>query len=104
MYVYVCVYPIYGERSAHVEDENGYTPVMAAASWGHQELLELLLRLEPSAVEVRDAEGDTALHHVAQATELEEEQVRPVLTLLLEAKADVNVRSRWFHRRFIQYR
>ena len=35
------------------------------------ELLELLLRLEPSAVEVQDTEGDTALHHLAQATELE---------------------------------
>eukprot|EP00435_Cladocopium_sp_Y103_P013683 s1080_g3.t1 len=53
------------------QDENGYTPVMAAASWGHVQMLSLLLQRQPSSVLVADADGDTALHHVAQATELE---------------------------------
>lgn len=75
------------------QDENGYTPVMAAASWGHVQLLSLLLQRQPSSVLVADADGDTALHHVAQATELEAEQLRPVLQVLLEAKADVSARN-----------
>ena len=75
------------------QDKNGYTPVMAAASWGHVDLLSLLLKRQPESVSLGDADGDTALHHVAQATELEAEQVRPVVQLLLEAKADASARN-----------
>ncbi|CAK9096931.1 unnamed protein product [Durusdinium trenchii] len=75
------------------QDENGYTPVMAAASWGHAELLSLLLSREPHSANVADTDGDAPLHHVAQACELEADQLRPVLRLLLEAKADVNARN-----------
>ncbi|CAE7823201.1 unnamed protein product, partial [Symbiodinium sp. CCMP2456] len=72
------------------QDENGYTPVMAAASWGHVDLLRILLQRDASAVNVADSDGDTPLHHVAQAIELEADQVRPVLELLLTHGADVN--------------
>ncbi|CAJ1368629.1 unnamed protein product [Effrenium voratum] len=75
------------------QDENGYTPVMAAASWGHAQLLSQLLAREPLSVHVADSDGDTALHHVAQATELEAEHIQPVLQLLLAAKADVALRN-----------
>eukprot|EP00930_Biecheleria_cincta_P044846 TRINITY_DN30898_c0_g1_i1.p1 TRINITY_DN30898_c0_g1~~TRINITY_DN30898_c0_g1_i1.p1 ORF type:complete len:242 (+),score=62.05 TRINITY_DN30898_c0_g1_i1:64-726(+) len=75
------------------QDENGYTPVMAAASWGHAELLKILLERDAGAVNVADTDGDTPLHHVAQAEELEEEQVRSVLQLLLAHKADPNLQN-----------
>ena len=35
------------------------------------DLLSLLLKRQPESVSLGDADGDTALHHVAQATELE---------------------------------
>ncbi|OLQ05549.1 Ankyrin repeat-containing protein [Symbiodinium microadriaticum] len=75
------------------QDENGYTPVMAAASWGHVDLLRILLQRDASAVNVADSDGDTPLHHVAQAIELEADQVRPVLELLLTNGADVSRRN-----------
>lgn len=76
------------------QDENGYTPVMAAASWGHAELLKLLLERDAGSVNVADTDGDTPLHHVAQAEELEEEQLRPVLQLLLAHKANPNLQNK----------
>mmetsp|Transcript_58811 Transcript_58811/g.137659 ORF Transcript_58811/g.137659 Transcript_58811/m.137659 type:complete len:212 (+) Transcript_58811:54-689(+) len=75
------------------QDENGYTPVMAAASWGHVDLLRILLQRDASAANVADSDGDTPLHHVAQAIELEADQVRPVLELLLTHGADVSRRN-----------
>ena len=35
------------------------------------DLLSLLLKRQPESVSLGDADGDTALHHVAQAIELE---------------------------------
>lgn len=49
------------------------------------QLLSLLLQRQPSSVLVADADGDTALHHVAQATELEARRVgRPRRILMME--------------------
>mmetsp|Transcript_73194 Transcript_73194/g.214550 ORF Transcript_73194/g.214550 Transcript_73194/m.214550 type:complete len:222 (-) Transcript_73194:84-749(-) len=69
-------------------DENGYTPVHAAASWARVELLQLLLNRDAAAVNVKDSDGDTPLHHVANASELEESQVKEVVGLLLAHRAD----------------
>mmetsp|Transcript_23754 Transcript_23754/g.55357 ORF Transcript_23754/g.55357 Transcript_23754/m.55357 type:complete len:236 (+) Transcript_23754:66-773(+) len=69
-------------------DENGYTPVHAAASYGHVDLLRRLLSMEPAAANVADSDGDAPLHHVAEATDLEEEQVKEVVELLLTHRAD----------------
>mmetsp|Transcript_4127 Transcript_4127/g.4833 ORF Transcript_4127/g.4833 Transcript_4127/m.4833 type:complete len:153 (-) Transcript_4127:714-1172(-) len=43
-------------------DENGYTPMHAAASYNHQELIQMLLSAGAS-LDVRDTDGDTLLHH-----------------------------------------
>merc|ERR1712046_440860 len=64
-------------------DEHGYTPVHAAASWGRVELLQLLLQRDPASANVTDVDGDTPLHHVAGASELEAEDLRAVVELLL---------------------
>eukprot|EP00929_Paragymnodinium_shiwhaense_P107045 TRINITY_DN7300_c0_g1_i1.p1 TRINITY_DN7300_c0_g1~~TRINITY_DN7300_c0_g1_i1.p1 ORF type:complete len:229 (+),score=82.58 TRINITY_DN7300_c0_g1_i1:74-760(+) len=74
-------------------DENGYTPTQAAAAWGHAELLKLLLQRDSSAANVADSDGDTPLHHVADSNELEDEQLRPVVELLLEARADPSIKN-----------
>mmetsp|Transcript_101976 Transcript_101976/g.287862 ORF Transcript_101976/g.287862 Transcript_101976/m.287862 type:complete len:226 (-) Transcript_101976:87-764(-) len=83
------------EELMHVEgfgptspDENGYTPVHAAASYGHVELLRMLLERDGNGANVGDSDGDTPLHHVASASDLEEDQLRPVVALLLEHRAD----------------
>jgi len=73
-------------------DENGYTPVHAAASWGRTDMLRLLLRraaaagreAATAAANVPDSDGDTPLHHVAGAEELEPAVLREVLDVLLE--------------------
>lgn len=68
-------------------DENGYTPVMAAASWGHLDLLKYLLELDRDAVNQGDSDGDQPLHHLADATDLPPEALPAVLQALLEAGA-----------------
>eukprot|EP00928_Gymnodinium_smaydae_P079839 TRINITY_DN63674_c0_g1_i1.p1 TRINITY_DN63674_c0_g1~~TRINITY_DN63674_c0_g1_i1.p1 ORF type:complete len:229 (-),score=64.46 TRINITY_DN63674_c0_g1_i1:350-1036(-) len=73
-------------------DENGYTPVHAAAAWGHAELLKSLLARAPDTANVRDSDGDTPLHHVAGAPELAE-NMRPVIELLLANRADPNLQN-----------
>ncbi|ODV80190.1 ankyrin-repeat protein [Suhomyces tanzawaensis NRRL Y-17324] len=52
-----------GEFAADAKDPNGYTPIHAAASYGHLELLQYLIDKQGD-VNVQDAEGDTPLHHV----------------------------------------
>eukprot|EP00747_Dinoflagellata_sp_TGD_P021858 gnl/TRDRNA2_/TRDRNA2_128740_c0_seq2.p1 gnl/TRDRNA2_/TRDRNA2_128740_c0~~gnl/TRDRNA2_/TRDRNA2_128740_c0_seq2.p1 ORF type:complete len:350 (+),score=61.49 gnl/TRDRNA2_/TRDRNA2_128740_c0_seq2:20-1069(+) len=74
-------------------DENGYTPVAAAASWGHNELLKWLLTVDGSAANVADEDGDTPLHHVACASELSEEQLRAVTSTLLAHGGDPLLRN-----------
>ncbi|CAK0798296.1 unnamed protein product [Prorocentrum cordatum] len=74
-------------------DENGYTPVHAAASWGHPELLRLLLSRGSEAANVRDEDGDTPLHHVAGNNDLAAESQRAVIDLLLEHRADPTLQN-----------
>merc|ERR1711972_681109 len=69
-------------------DENGYTPIHAAASWGRVELLRMLLQRDASSANVQDEDGDTPLHHVAGASELEPDEIRAVVELLLSHGAD----------------
>lgn len=49
--------------SPNVKDPNGYTPMHAAALYGHLELLRFLVT-RGGNVNVQDNEGDTPLHHV----------------------------------------
>ncbi|KAL6942573.1 hypothetical protein ACO0QE_003752 [Hanseniaspora vineae] len=53
--------------SAVAKDPNGYTPMHAAASYGHLQLLEFLVNKHNGDINVRDEDGDTPLHHVEDA-------------------------------------
>ncbi|SGZ47215.1 CIC11C00000002818 [Sungouiella intermedia] len=64
-----------GKFSANSKDPNGYTAIHAAASYGHIDLLKLLI-LSGGDINIQDNEGDTPLHHVedlATATVMVEE-------------------------------
>eukprot|EP00746_Dinoflagellata_sp_MGD_P162647 gnl/MRDRNA2_/MRDRNA2_90293_c0_seq1.p1 gnl/MRDRNA2_/MRDRNA2_90293_c0~~gnl/MRDRNA2_/MRDRNA2_90293_c0_seq1.p1 ORF type:complete len:223 (-),score=63.41 gnl/MRDRNA2_/MRDRNA2_90293_c0_seq1:111-779(-) len=74
-------------------DENGYTPVHAAASWCHLELLEKLLQRDGSAANVRDSDGDTPLHHVAENGDLEAEDLEKVVDMLLAHGANPELKN-----------
>ncbi|KAJ1860940.1 hypothetical protein LPJ73_001180 [Coemansia sp. RSA 2703] len=45
----------------NAKDQNGYTPMHAASSWKHIELLKLLVS-SGGDVNIRDTDGDTPLH------------------------------------------
>lgn len=49
-------------QNANTKDPNGYTPVHAAASYGHLPLLKLLIQ-KGGDVNIQDVDGDTPLHH-----------------------------------------
>ncbi|KAJ2317839.1 hypothetical protein IWW52_002901 [Coemansia sp. RSA 2704] len=49
------------EQQVNAKDENGYTPLHAASSWKHLELLEYLLD-HGGEVDIVDSDGDTPLH------------------------------------------
>ena len=68
-----------GNFSPNSKDANGYTPVHAAASYGHIDLLKLLIS-KGGDINVQDEEGDTPLHHV--------EDVNLARLLVEELKAD----------------
>lgn len=78
-------------------DENGYTPIHAAASWGRVELLKLLFaRLganTATGANIQDTDGDTPLHHLANADELEPDVLREVMDVLLAAGADPKLQN-----------
>eukprot|EP00933_Yihiella_yeosuensis_P029908 TRINITY_DN23557_c0_g1_i1.p1 TRINITY_DN23557_c0_g1~~TRINITY_DN23557_c0_g1_i1.p1 ORF type:complete len:170 (-),score=36.88 TRINITY_DN23557_c0_g1_i1:461-970(-) len=74
-------------------DENGYTPIHAAASWGHLELLDKLLARDSGAVNVRDSDGDTALHHLA-VSELSSRDLKQVMEVLIRHGADPSIRNK----------
>lgn len=53
----------------NAHDENGYTPLHAAASYAHIDLLRLLCTKYGGNINVRDFEGDTPLY-VAESVEV----------------------------------
>ncbi|KAJ2797753.1 hypothetical protein H4R21_004192 [Coemansia helicoidea] len=82
-------------------DENGYTPLHAAASWKHRHVLQFLLD-NGGDVGVVDADGDTPLHtcedrecaellleHGADANKENHEGLTPVLTTLENEATEV---------------
>lgn len=69
--------------SANAKDENGYTPLHAAAEYGRLELIEYLVG-EGADVNIRDNDGDTPLH----ATESSN-----VAEILVRLGADVRTRN-----------
>lgn len=56
-----------GKNTANDKDANGYTPVHAAASYGHLELLRYLIS-QGGNVNIADSDGDTPLHSVEDVT------------------------------------
>lgn len=60
--------------SAVSKDDNGYTPLMAAVSYGKMDMLNKLIEhlktddKRQEAFEMRDEEGDTIYHHFAMSS------------------------------------
>eukprot|EP00123_Amoebidium_parasiticum_P009082 comp19223_c0_seq1/m.21984 comp19223_c0_seq1/g.21984 ORF comp19223_c0_seq1/g.21984 comp19223_c0_seq1/m.21984 type:complete len:170 (-) comp19223_c0_seq1:676-1185(-) len=50
-----------GKHDVNAKDENGYTPIHAAVSWGHEALLHYLLE-KGADPNIGDLDGDTPLH------------------------------------------
>lgn len=69
--------------SPNAADQNGYTPLHAAASYGNRDLLKLLVS-KGGDVNIRDNDGDAPLHHVE---DLE------TAKLLIELGADWKIRN-----------
>lgn len=70
--------------SPNAKDENGYTPVHAAASYGHMDLLRYLID-KGGDINVTDEDGDTALHTV--------EELDVAKQLVEEFKADFKAKN-----------
>ncbi|KAG5362176.1 Ankyrin repeat-containing protein [Yarrowia sp. C11] len=70
--------------SPNAKDENGYTPVHAAASYGHLDLLRYLID-KGGDINVTDEDGDTALHTV--------EELEVAKKLVEEFKADFKAKN-----------
>ncbi|KAJ8145780.1 hypothetical protein OY671_001145 [Metschnikowia pulcherrima] len=70
------------EFSANAKDPNGYTPIHAAASYGHLDLLKLLVS-NGGDINIQDNEGDTPLHHA--------EDVVTAKFIVEELKADFKI-------------
>jgi ankyrin repeat protein len=49
--------------SSNAKDEHGYTPIHAAAAYGHLELMAYLLDEAGGDVNIKDGDNDTPLHH-----------------------------------------
>merc|ERR1719219_1369417 len=73
-------------------DENGYTPVHAAASWGQVALLEQLLARDSQAANVRDSDGDTPLHHLA-VSDLGADMLKGTMKVLLAHGANPDLKN-----------
>lgn len=73
-----------GDFTPNAKDPNGYTPIHAAASYGHHDLLGYLIE-HGGNINVQDNEGDTPLHHVEDV---------PTAKLLVEKyKADYKIKN-----------
>lgn len=70
--------------SPNAKDENGYTPVHAAASYGHMDLLRYLIG-KGGDINVTDEDGDSALHTV--------EELEVAKQLVEEFKADYKLKN-----------
>ena len=53
-------YLINNNNNANDQDENGYSPLMAAVSYGHIELIDFLIN-QGASLELKDNDGDVAL-------------------------------------------
>ena len=73
-----------GEFTANAKDPNGYTPLHAAASYGHHDLIDYLVN-HGGNINIQDNEGDTPLHHV--------EDVNTAKLLVEKYKADYNIKN-----------
>ncbi|GAA93947.1 uncharacterized protein L969DRAFT_92147 [Mixia osmundae IAM 14324] len=63
---------IEGGTSANAKDENSYTPMHAAASWGHPDVLDYLIS-KGGDINLRDGDGETplfAVETIAMATKV----------------------------------
>lgn len=49
--------------SVNSKDANGYTPMHAAAAYGHNEMLRKFVKQHGGDICIRDSDGDTPLHH-----------------------------------------
>lgn len=70
--------------TANSQDPNGYTPIHAAASYGHIDLLKVLMA-NGGDINIQDKEGDTPLHHV--------EDLATAKFLVEELKADFSIKN-----------
>ena len=66
------------------KDPNGYTPIHAAASYGHIGLLKLLIK-RGGDINIQDGEGDAPLHHV--------EELKTAKVMVEELKADWKIEN-----------
>eukprot|EP00842_Homolaphlyctis_polyrhiza_P006304 jgi/Hompol1/6675/HPOL_000132-RA len=73
-----------GSIDVNAGDAFGYTCVHAAASYGHLELLRLLVHKYGANINITDPDGDSALHVVETAD---------ATRLLLELGADPTLRN-----------
>ncbi|CUM53464.1 Ankyrin repeat-containing protein [Debaryomyces fabryi] len=73
-----------GDFTPNSKDPNGYTPIHAAASYGHIGLLKLLIK-RGGNINIQDSEGDAPLHHV--------EDLRTAKVMVEELKADWKIKN-----------
>jgi ankyrin repeat protein len=67
-----------------IQDDYGYTPLHAAASYGQDEIVRLLISDYKAFVNIQDEQGDTALHLVEEVS---------TCKLLIELGADPQIRN-----------
>lgn len=73
-----------GRYSPNSADPNGFTPIHAAASYGHLDLLRYLLQ-NGGNVNIQDGDGDTPLHHI--------ENLEVAKVLISEFNADYSIKN-----------
>lgn len=77
-------YILSNEFTPNSKDPNGYTPIHAAASYGHVNLLQYLID-NGGDINIQDNEGDTPLHHV--------EDVKTAKYLIEKLHADYKIKN-----------